>query len=737
MMVSKSTEMNEIQLKVCFESVQGSSLQSGNEGALSVIAGEAGTWLFHIVNQGTDMLEGTRVRLFITDIQMAHKVQKEYPKRRDYVTLECDGGSIWHVQPGNVGYKDMITLKLEQGKFCRGERLCLRLGDRRYGGTGSEAFWSTTTGTVQLELAAHGDVAFLRCAAPTRIHIVPSPRPALIRLLGPTVARTGEAVRLHLGVFDRNGNVAEPYRGQVHFQADESIEGLPVQVMMEESDRGLRLFEGVRFSKPGVYRIPVSCGDKELRCVSNPIVVEDAPEQFVYWGDLHCHSWGDCTMMLMNGRTRKVDPLRRHQQAFYAGRLDFAAPGPMSFPREDREAIWNVHREAVKSMDRPGEYVPFLSYEAHPSLPGPSEGDRQVIFYAADEPLPPDYALPMKQLEALYGHRDDCILQVHIGGSAPKWELYQPEREQMVEVSSGFGNAEWLLRKALRLGYKPAVCGCSDLHLGLLGGPRAVEPFRGRFGKAMRIRDSAFGQGPLTAVNADALTRASIWDGLKRRATYATSGERVYLSFQCNGVNSGGIAAASSRCQLKIRYFGTAPILSVDLIAGDKTVKSIRTAAPDWEGELIFERQQLPGDWMYVRVTQTDGNMAWCSPVWLDTELSGTGSGTEADESSISECRGYLKGVVDYLQREEDPSLFHHITPVGMRQETLVRCALFHCRFGKARNPMTIRWYYEYAIPRIRLDWGYGEEGERNCETDSLELAMATKSLCRSTHLSQ
>ncbi len=106
----------------------------------------------------------------------------------------------------------------------------------------------------------------------------------------------------------------------------------------------------------------------------------------------------------------------------------------------------------------------FLSYEAHP-IP---EGDRDIFFKSLNESIPPDFRLPMKDLEEKYGNRDDVFLEVHIGGRVPRWCDYMPKRERMVEAISVFGNAEWLLQEALDRGFKPAVCGCSDLHYGLI-----------------------------------------------------------------------------------------------------------------------------------------------------------------------------------------------------------------------------------------------------------------------------
>ena len=64
-----------------------------------------------------------------------------------------------------------------------------------------------------------------------------------------------------------------------------------------------------------------------------------------------------------------------------------------------------------------------------------------------------------------------------------------------------------------------------------MGGPRAVETFRGRFGYAipMTQRDSGYGSGPLTAVMAPRLNRDALWQALTTGRTYATTGARILI----------------------------------------------------------------------------------------------------------------------------------------------------------------------------------------------------------------
>ena len=94
-------------------------------------------------------------------------------------------------------------------------------------------------------------------------------------------------------------------------------------------------------------------------------------------GRLSLPRLGDTSMALMDEPSFKLDPDARHRQAREVGRLDFAAPGPMSPPDQaDEPELWEAFQQAYTNHDDPGIYVPFLASEVHTR----SGGDRNVVF---------------------------------------------------------------------------------------------------------------------------------------------------------------------------------------------------------------------------------------------------------------------------------------------------------------------------------------------------------------------
>jgi hypothetical protein len=78
------------------------------------------------------------------------------------------------------------------------------------------------------------------------------------------------------------------------------------------------------------------------------------------------------------------------------------------------------------------------------------------------------------------------------------------------------------------------------------------------------------------------------------------------------------------------------------------------------------------------------------------------------------QAKEHLKDLLKYIETEENPGKFSEISPVGIIDEKITRCALFHGLF--IGRPVSIRWYYEYEIPRFRMDWGRVNTGVKNDE---------------------
>lgn len=692
----KSDKYSDIRLHCDFQFTDSCGKVYSGEN-FTVPAATKGTWKITITNEGKTLKKDAKISVFLFNGSLAHEMQQTNFKGKDYVRMESSGSAQFKLYERIPGIGRICRLYVTNGSFKKGNEVSVIIGDTTKGGIGSNTYW--TAGESYLFVEAGGPSGTLPIEGmPIIFEVGPREDRAFIRILGPTVAKAGERQRIHIGIFDNCGNLLDEFGKTIILEGKEY-----------DMSGGLGILEGVVFRHEKVYRLEAQIKGEKNIYYSNPINVKRNPDHYIYWGDLHAHGWGDETMHLMHVNNKKTSPLGRHEQARDIGRMDFSASGPMSFPKVDRQAIWDEYKDACRRTDDPGKYVPFLAYEAHPQ----PEGDRDVFFKTLDESVPPDYRLPMDELEKKYGNRDDVFLEVHIGGRIPRWGDYMPARERMVEAVSAFGNAEWLLQEALDRGFKPAVCGCSDLHYGLMGGPRTIEESRGRFHKYLNKRDSAYGTGAITAARAASLDRNAIWDAFEKRHTYATTDERVYLDFKVNNGIYGDDIQESDEYRIKIDYIGTDIIEAVHLVSGKYIVRTFQSGTSDFKTAITLKASELAGDFIYLKASQRDGTFAICSPVYINRRQMAWNSGTVYSHDK-NEAARYTKDLVKYLSTEEDITKFGEIKPIGIIDEKLTKCALFHSSFGG--RDISLRWYFEYEIPRFRMDWGFVNSGVMNCE---------------------
>ncbi len=121
---------------------------------------------------------------------------------------------------------------------------------------------------------------------------------------------------------------------------------------------------------------------------------------------------------------------------------------------------------------------------------------------------------PVDELYAAYAHNPEGHLMMpHVGGRRCNLDWHHPELERLVEVGSAWGQFHWVYAEALQRGYRVGAAANSDEHQGRCGGG---VPATAVFGS----------RGGLTGVIAETFDRAGVGRALRARHTFATTGER-------------------------------------------------------------------------------------------------------------------------------------------------------------------------------------------------------------------
>jgi hypothetical protein len=132
--------------------------------------------------------------------------------------------------------------------------------------------------------------------------------------------------------------------------------------------------------------------------------------------------------------------------------------------------------------------------------------------------------------------------------------------ERVVEITSGHGGWEWFGNRYLENGFRVGFVGSSDNHAGHPGYS---------VGTNRQL-------GGLAAVFAPENSRDAVFDSLRARRCYATTGERIVLLAELNGTPMGQEAALSDQRRLHCRVHGTQPIDVIEVIKNGDVVYSQR-----------------------------------------------------------------------------------------------------------------------------------------------------------------
>jgi hypothetical protein len=116
------------------------------------------------------------------------------------------------------------------------------------------------------------------------------------------------------------------------------------------------------------------------------------------------------------------------------------------------------------------------------------------------------------------------------------------------------------------------------------------------------------------------IDRASIFDGLRSRRTYAAT-DKILMDFSIGDAIMGQETTVAGKPELNVMVEGTGPIAQIDVIKNGTFVYTTKPGVA--KTRFTFRDEQWGGEdgFYYVRVIQEDKNMAWASPIWVRRKI--------------------------------------------------------------------------------------------------------------------
>ncbi len=376
----------------------------------------------------------------------------------------------------------------------------------------------------------------------------------------------------------------------------------------------------------GIERFRCECGELGLYGISNPV----SNAYKVAFGEIHSHS------SISDGLGTDKD---NYTSAINAG-LDFGALSDHDTLLEKDDSLWQKTVENAERYNDENDFVTLLGYEALTYIEGETAGHMNLYYPGSTGKMIPRPNLC--EIPNLCKTHGAIAIPHHtmyggqfFGQMGLRLDLMEPSEFSsdimpVVEIYSTHGcsetvgcdksvlgvNPESSVMTALEKGFKWGFIGGSDNHESLLGSNFRVD----KMPRTINNEHMQFRHG-LTAVYIKKLNRKNLFNAIKNRSVYATTGERILLYFEINGIPMGqeiSVNSAKEPRNIKIVASGTGVIDTMDIIKNGKTLTRRTPRSPDIEVFFVDEDALEGSTYYYVKVVQVDGEMAWSSPVWIN-----------------------------------------------------------------------------------------------------------------------
>ena len=451
------------------------------------------------------------------------------------------------------------------------------------------------------------------------------PEALLVTARGGAAVAVGDPVTVWVTALDGVGNRASGDPGSLAVTSDDPAAELPEAV---ELDGGLARFQ-VSFGEPGLHRVELS---GEVSGTSGWIQVgEFAPTETLLFGDPHGHTLASDGIWPWEATYRHADQVAA---------LDFTAL--TDHAERLTGAEWAGAASRAAALDR-DDFRVLTAYEWTSR-----EAKHRCVYATGDEPPPVvrsgafeyagDTVEAAQEFWDLLG--DDALPIPHHPGSVvgPEhdWLDHDGSREPVVEIYSKHGSSECLacqpailpdwawgegqyVQDGLAAGLRFGFVAGGDSHETPLGG--LAPDHRTVFD--MDDHGMMVWRGGLTAIWAADSGRDSLFDALRARRCYATTGARILLDLTVDGAPMGAEIPLDGPPTFEIVVGGTGELGQVELVRHTPSTGWSTPLSVDPEGtrlEATFTDEALTSEAgiYYLRVIQEDGHHAWSSPVWLD-----------------------------------------------------------------------------------------------------------------------
>ena len=460
-----------------------------------------------------------------------------------------------------------------------------------------------------------------------------------VRVLAPSLTSKNRRFDVVLRFEDEYGNLTNnaPENTLIELSHENLRENLKWKLFVPET--GFITLPNLYFNEPGVYTIELKNMQTKEVYRSSPIKCCASDEKTLFWGLLH----GESERF---DSTESIESCLRHFRDEKS--LNFYATSSFENAEETPNEIWKVISQNVEEFDEEERFGVLLGFQwqGEPRR----EGVRQILYAKGEKPIMRKKDVrssSLKKIYKLFSPKEILSIPSFTMGKGYEYDFedFNPDFERVVEIYNAWGSSE---RTAKQGNLRPIQAmrknGVFETQEGailkaLLANKRFGFVAGGLDDRGLYadFYDSDQQQyfGGLTAIMADQLSRAAIFEALFNRNCYATTGERIILGLTLAGKPMGSEMDTSQKPGLSINRHlsgyvaGTTNLQKVELIRNGEVLTTFKPdkhfldfAYDDMTpiADVVIDAKdgKPPFVFYYIRVTQEDGNVAWSSPIWVD-----------------------------------------------------------------------------------------------------------------------
>jgi hypothetical protein len=609
----------------------------------TVSAGTPVTFKLTYATGSVALLAGSRIRFFIPTLMDFPQTEKSSREGYFFGTVASSRSAGFDIEDISISTesheKNVVTCVLPDG-LIPGETLSISFRTSKNYlcplvlQESEHLFWYSTLPPLRAEISYGGDFPFIGLSAENshRFRITPGQQECLHLFLPGRLKQKDSANREKPGIAlrgvftDRFRNPSPQNPNFPEFtlmlqRNDEKATELPKESMIYSEER-TRFEQIMPWMHSGVYRVEAVCKRTgKLLAASNPLEITSGSAGIpdIYWGEIHAHTeysdgTGELTALYEHART--------------TGCMDFAACSDHACYFSDNQ--WEHIQDIANNENRLGEFITLVGYEwggYHFHRNFYTSRDRMQLFRGIYQPDVKEVLRYFSGDEQVVGGPHGLISHGLI------WEDHDPATERFVEIYSMWGAGDGTdrnfypttvnLRSAmtvsdlLKRGAVLGFTGGGDCHNGICG--FASEDPSGQGISTHTIYEGLKFRCGMTAALMSFPDRIELVGALRNRKTYATTGDRILLSFSVSGLEMG-------ECKVGENVLVKCAVHGCDKI---KEICIIKDGNP--EVVFLYNHRDVELEWedpnfnfgihsYYVKVVQNNGQIAWSSPVWIQKE---------------------------------------------------------------------------------------------------------------------